>query len=723
MEEQTTVVKSEAVPSYEVGANALDVSQDVLDRIGKEYAERYFRLRRARERSSWEQDVADAFDAYHLNPPKKPLPYEGAANLRCVLPRIGADSFHANVMYTIFGNGFSAKVQPDYTSKDYIVEADKGADFLKVVLEHECGLYAAVDNADWKAETYGVGYLEPRYVRQVAFDIERYKDERIVPEIDPVSGEVTERKTSRWKTRKVKRTLFDGVKIDSLPVRSVTVSPFVRDLKQAVEHDAVFKDYRAQLKTLRMQAKDYDDQPAYYIKGQVEKVSLWATAKVVSGDDSLLEQAKQDFDGFSLHDKVCAEALDLVEVYAWEDVDGDGTPENVCFSLHPESGTVMRVSLTPCRITEIRPRPVDERFYGEGIYKAGLPLFEEWEAVHNWRVNAGQWENMPMGVYEAGGRFNPEEITFTPGHFYPVDRAGGVQFLQTPGVRPSYYQEENLLLMYFERIFGLNENMQGVVSSKDTSATENIQVTQRSGIRFSNPMNRIMQAINEVVGNVWDLYGKCAPADKEYYLTGIGKAGRVLKMTKGDYKNQLKFKLEVSSIFDVQLMRDTWMLAFKMFRADPMVGAHPAAVYELFKNTMKGMGINLDIPKPPQADVLSPSLEHELMAKGQEVEPEIGEDYEEHLRQHLAFTQTEEYEEWSDEDKQALLVHIDKTQILKKTIEQNNLNRSGVYEGGMAPEGPSVTATRNPSQLFNNMRVGESGPSAGANVRNGARPQ
>jgi hypothetical protein len=196
------------------------------------------------------------------------------------------------------------------------------------------------------------------------------------------------------------------------------------------------------------------------------------------------------------------------------------------------------------------------------------------------------------------------------------------------------------------------------------------------------------------------------------------------KMTRSDFSVQLKFKFNIATIHDQQLLRDTWLMAFKMFREDPLIMSHPAATYELFKNTLRGMGITLDIPKPPQADAVSPSEEHEMIERGLQVEPIPGEDYDYHLKQHKAWTETDKFKDWPVEKQMELMAHIDMTKILKQTLEAANLNKSGVFEGmptgeGMQPQMPGMTATKNPSQMFNTMRAGETGKSMTQNTRNG----
>jgi hypothetical protein len=139
---------------------------------------------------------------------------------------------------------------------------------------------------------------------------------------------------------------------------------------------------------------------------------------------------------------------------------------------------------------------------------------------------------------------------------------------------------------------------------------------------------------------------------------------------------------------------------------------------------MRKVGCDLPLLKPVQATAISPFLEHDLIREGKTVEPVEGEDVEEHLTAHQAFIDTEEFKEWPTWAQQALLLHYDKTQILKQTLASANLNSSGIFEGmpggGMASQ-PGMTATRNPTQAFNNLRVEETPKSMQQNTANGFR--
>lgn len=728
--ETSELLKSEQLPEYaEADGSNVKLSADKLRSLGMDLSERFSSISKYRERGQWEQDKADAFDAYHMVEKQRDLAYAGAANLRCILPRIGVDAWQANIMYSIFGNGNRSVVRPKLILPEFQNQAKRTANFLSVQLEHEADFYSVCDDAIKKAGTYGIAYLEPRYVTECAYETVKETIEESIPESDPVTGETSIKTSKRSVTKKKKVSTFDGIKIESLPVESVYVSPFARNLDEAVKNDGLYKAFTLTWEVVENRSrKGPDGQDAFYYPEAVKTLKGSVVKRVLNvRDDSALEQAKSHVDGFWLDYKCAKERIDLVEAHLWKDIDGDNIPEKIAVTLEPISGTVLRVSLAKCRIVEIRPWPIDERFYGESIPSQSKQVASEWEAIHNMRVNAGQWENTVFGFYRAGGRFNPSEITIQPGMFYPVDNPLDVQFAPTPGVRQSYFNEEGLLVNYFERITGLTENIQGLSSSRAQTATEQINATQKASIRLSNPLTRVVMSLEKLLGHMVDLNRDCAPKFKEYAISGIGAYPIFDKVYKDDYNTQLTYKLDIGTIFDEQLERDKWLMAYRMFIQDPNVMQHPAAVYDLTTKTLEAQGIQLNIPKPPQAKVLSAWEKLEIVQRGELVEPEVGEDYDESLKVYMAVLKSEKVKRMDDNQVQALMTLISKTQILKQTLEASNLNQSGqvppemlqMMQGMTPPTQPGVTQTRNPSQKFNTSRVGQTSASELNNAKNG----
>lgn len=717
---ETDVKKTEALPDYHVGSkNDFTPSEDVLRRLGEFLAMRLRKLKTLRDNSKWEKDKARAFDAYHMVPKKdRPLPFPGASNLSSPLSRIGVDAFHSNVMSSLFANGKQLLIKPVINQKAFASTARKAADYMTYVMNYEADSYMVVDDADKKAQMYGSGYLEPSYVKEEAWDTVEVTETKQEPAIDPSTGEVVLNETVETRTEKKKRTTFDGIRIQSIPIESIYKSPFIPTIKQAVKDDAVFKVFQTSLAKLKEGAKKQGDQPSFYIKKQVDQIEPLITTKMVSRLTDL-EQSRAKYDGFFIDMLSVDERIDLAEGYLWYDIDGDGIKEQVRATFHPELGTVIRVTLGPCRIVEMVPRPIDGRGEGESIPKICEHLDDEWENFHNTRANAGQWENTTFGFYRAGGRLNPQQITIRPGHFYPVDNPQEVQFANIPRVGSSFFQEEGLILNYFERIFALDENIQGISSKGAQTATETIRVSSKASVRFANPFNRIVSAIDELLEHIWELNQECAPPMKEFYIVGEDGQPMFDRMEKYDYSAKLKFTVEVSSIFDQQLTRDTMLLAYRMFLVNPLVQQHPEVLWDLSQKSLTALNVGVELPKPPQAKTLSPFEEHEMAKRGEFVEPEVGEDTKFHYKTHLRQAQDPSFKEWPPEAQQWLIMHLDKTTILEKTLESANLNKSGMFSGNPMMPQPGLTANRNPTQMFNTMKVGESGKSAMQNTQNG----
>lgn len=712
----------EAMPEQRADADCLDsLSGKKIEELGTRLKARLEDLKSMRDRKQWESDKILDFNYFHLQEPAKQLPYAGYPNTCCPFARIGADTAHANDMFTFGGQSGKFTVLPEYVSRSHIDKADRSAKFMTYVLNYESDFYTALDDADLNSHKYSIGYLEPVYIKECEYVNQVVTTEETVPEINELTGEVTAKQVKRKKSERVKKIKFDGVKIKSLKPESVYVSPFFETIEDAVKYDAVFKVCRYPVRMLEAMAKPFDkESKPFFDMARVRKVK----DKIADEVRSNFEMAKMAYDGFQIELETAKKEVELAEAHCWDDVNGDGIPEKITVIFEAMSGTVLRLSYSPCRIVVLRPRPVDGRWYGESTRKLSDPFAKEWEAIRNQRVAKGQWSNLPFGFYKAGGRLNPATMTMMPGKMYPVDDPNSINFPQLPPVDGSYFQEEQLLWNYLERVLALGDNVQGLAAKGDQSATESINVQQRASIRLSNPINRIAVALNDLMGHIWDLNKQCAPKIKEFKVAGVGNGMPVFdKITQADYDVQVSFKLNMATMFDVQLARDTALLNYKTFMANPLVMNNPAALYELTKDTMKKVGCELPLTVPPQAKAISPFLAIDMLRAGKEIEPMEGIDTDEYITVFQEFMKGDDYKEWPEWAKQAMAIYFDKVQILKQTLAAGNLNMSGIFEGmpgggGMAPQ-PSFTASKNPSQTFNSLRVEETPKSMKENVKNG----
>lgn len=711
------IVKEEQLPEEDVGSrNEINPSQETLDNLGSFLLNRFQKLKGLTERSQWENDKAAAFNAYHMVPRPRSLPFEGAANLPCPLPRIGVDSFHANVMSSLFANGTGMRVKPLIIQREFSRKAEKASLYMNYVMNFEANTYEVTDDADRKSQMFGIGYIEPMYVKEERWETSDIIEKTQEPVVDEL-GNVTIKEKSSKKRVKKKRIVFDGVKFESIPVESIYFSPFYRTLEEAHKSDVVFKRCDKPFKTLKDRSTKSKEAPAIYKRSQVEKIAV-SLFNQMKKEYTALSQARADYDGFYFDLVPVEEMVALAEAYLWFDVDGDEIKESVKVTFDTKTGTVIRTVLSPMRIVEFVPRPIDERLIGEGIPKICVPLSDEWENFHNTRSNAGQWEHGFFGFYRAGGRFNPQQYTIKPNHFYPVDDPREVSFPQTQRVSSSYFQEEQMILNYFERIFALSENIQGVASKGGTTATENMNLNQRSSIRFMNPFNRIVTQMNKLINHAWDLSCECAPGEKEFYVVGTDGVPIFDKMTRDDYSSRFQFEIVVSNVFDAQQTRDTALLAYRLFLVNPFVQQHPELMWEISQKTLDALDLDIDIPKPDQAKVHSAYEALDLIKNGEMLEPEVGIDYDHHMKVFMNEFESEEVRDLDGEVLKNLILYVDKLKILKATLEAANLNRSGMFPQGQMGQ-PGLTVSRNPGQRMNTTRVSESGKSMNQNLKNG----
>jgi len=724
MDQEIEIKNVQSLPEYASEAEQIEnLSAEKLEDLGKKAKTRLDELKSQRLSSQYEMERQKDFEAYHMIPPRKPLPYIGYPNMACPLPRIGTDTFHANVMFTFGGQEGQFNVLPDFLSSSHMDVAKRAAQYMTYVLNYEAGLYTALDKADMDANKYENGYLKARYVIQEEWVTRMVTTEKVVPSTDPVTKAVTRKTVTTKKKEKVKVKIFDGVKVERINPANCYASPFIETVQEAVNKDYFFEVEHYNVRFLEEQTIAPKGEKSFFNKAAVDRIKESRRNNIVSR----LERNKQQYDGYQVDLEVNLSPVELAEAHFRTDIDEDGLAEKVALVFDTETGIPVRISFAKCRVVKITPRPIDGRWDGESIRKVASTLVTEWEAIHNQRVAKGQWSNLPFFFYKSGGRFNPQAITLMPGKGYPLDSPGDVNFPQVPPPDPSYFNEEQLLMNYFDRVLALGDVIQGLQGKADASATNTIQSSQRAGIRLSNPINRIGMALQELLGHIWDLNKLCAPEVKEYKVAGVGDGTPIFnKISRTDYDTQVGFKLHMATLADVQLLRDTAMLNYRTFITNPMITSNPDSFYQLTKQTMDALGVKVKIPAPEQSKALSVFETLDLIEQGEQVDPVVGIDPDEHMKGIDAFMESEDFQDWNQEQRTALYLYYDKVQILKQTLQSANLNQSGVYTGGNPanpqagpqPTPPTMTANRNPTQKFNTMRVSNSPQSQRQNLAN-----
>lgn len=662
------------------------------------------------DRTALETEWADNQNRYESTFSKATGPWPGSSDIRPPLSRVVADTFQAIYMNSLFGNRSKVRAYP--LGVDDAPKAEKNQKFMKYVLDQEVGFYDLADKftTDFLGPT-GNAFLEPRYVVE-----QEDREEEVVEMVsenpdDPLSPKHEVKRIDTYT-----ETVFDGDRVDIISAEHIYAGPAWENAAEAAERDILIKVMPQSLEEIRRKAKGAT--PRYHNVDKLDQIPSYQ-------NPSLLQLAKQKVDNITKEYLKGRQVIRNSEVYLWWKIKGE-KEERIIATMDIESGVIFRVIKGRCRIVHLKPYPVRGRFWGRSPLSIVKPLQKHLDAIVNQRVDAGTIANLPHGFYRAGGTFNPQVFSIMPAHMYPVENPGDVAWAPTPKVDSSLYNEEAKVWEYVERLFGLNENQQGVANKSATTATEAIEISRRASVKFGAPFQRIVHQLNPLLQHIHDLNYEFCPAEKTFRILGRDGVPVFSKYTREDSKARLNYAFEIETIFDEQLARDTMMLAFRMWRSDPQIMLNRAYLYRLTRDTMDAVigDSTAYLPVPEEAKLPSAEEAIQLILGGEKLEPKPGIDPENYLRVFAAFIDSEEFGTFRNDQQHAIFGFFAKVKFMKEVFDKFNLNNSGQYEGMMSQMAggmPPVTANKNPSQTFNQLKVGEGGNSAMQNNKNGMK--
>lgn len=652
------------------------------------------------DRAALEAEWADNQNRYEATFAKASGPWPGSSDIRPPLSRVVVDTLQAIYMNSLFGNRSKVRAYP--LGADDAPKAAKNEKYMKYVLDQEVGMYDLADKftSDFLGPT-GNAFLEPRYVVE-----QEDREERITEEIqtnpdDPMSPK---QKVERMDT--YTETVFDGNKVDIIPSEHIYAGASWENALEAAERDILIKVMPQSLEEIRRKAKGVN--PKYHNVELLESLPSYQTP-------SLLTLAKQHTDNITREYLTGRKVIRNSEVYLWWKIKGD-KEERIIVTMDIESGVIFRVIKARCRIVHLKAYPVRGRFWGRSPLSIVKPLQKHLDAIVNQRVDAGTIANLPVMFYRAGGTFNPNMFSYMPAHAYPVDNPGDVAWAPTPKVDGSFWNEEAKVWEYIERLFGLNENQQGVANKSATTATEAIEISRRASVKFGSPFQRIVHQLNALPNHLHDLNYEFAPAEKTFRILGRDGVPVFAKYTRSDSKARLNYAFEIETIFDEQLARDTMLLAYRMWSVKPQIMLNPAYDYRLTRDSMEAVigDSTAYLPVPEEAKLPSAEEAIQLILAGDRLEPKPGIDTENYLRVFAVFIDSDEFRTFRNDQQHQILGFFSKVKFMQEVFNKFNLNQSGKFEGAMDQMMgglPPVTATKNPAQTMNQTKVGETGNS------------
>jgi hypothetical protein len=266
-------------------------------------------------------------------------------------------------------------------------------------------------------------------------------------------------------------------------------------------------------------------------------------------------------------------------------------------------------------------------------------LQAELNTIHNQRLDSATMRICSPIFYNRGSDFDAAKFNISPGLTVPVDDVRNILQLNSPDAAISQYREEDMVWKYVEQSSGVNQPMQGIQTSGDTTATEVATMSERAGVRFEMIYQRYENSFKEqyeLVALFDQLY---MSPEKEFRVLGRDGQFRWDAIKKIEMAGKLDLEIFGSSVSNETQDIQRAQMVYQTGIGNPLVMSNSLALYENAKYLYERLGVmNLDrmIPKPPQAAVRTPEEEHELMYNGRPIDPDLREDAQSHLLTHIA---------------------------------------------------------------------------------------
>lgn len=592
-------------------------------------------------RSKWLQDKEEGLNLYWGIRKSKDFPFKNCANLHVPLIRTIADTLHSNIMGSI-DTEKPISIMP--VGPEDVPKARRVEKVLNWQLSTQVDYNDLVDKISQSTLIYGIAPVKVRYVID--------KD---------VKGKVR----------------FDGVKINVvhperilIPSDAPTID--VEDMEFIMQEIPMSK---SDLKK-RIASKSFDKIP----EDELDKIGILAS-QASRSDEDYLENVRSFYTGMETdhaEDKIDKRYVTVIEWYGHFDYNGDGIDEPVMAYILKENKRILRA------VPWERRRPFVIVAFSEVLHKAtgeSLPdllkdINRELDTLHNQRVDAVTIANIPPFFFDPVGGFNPNEIVLTPGTGIPTNGRpqDAVYFPTLNTVRPEMYQEEEQLYQYAERMLGAGANVQGVMNTKRVTATEIATTDRRSGIRFLTIFNRIRKGLKEIARLVLELDEEYMPKEIQVRVTGLGSEQPIFEtISRDDLGAQVDIMVRGNSILDEQAEKSEMMQAYQIGIMNPLISSDPIAIYELTRDLFLKLNIKrVDsyLRQPMDEIPKTPDEEHNLFMQEEYVEPNIRENYEDHLAKHAeVINNSDKFDLLSNVAKNNLMRHYSDTMRMKQQIE------------------------------------------------------
>lgn len=226
-----------------------------------------------------------------------------------------------------------------------------------------------------------------------------------------------------------------------------------------------------------------------------EDNNLWANVEDIKGQARYTQTDKERIDSTlrstqsSPGDVESTGIYDIIEFWAYYDVNDDGVMEDILVHYHAKTHTILSASYNKLGVRPIRNIPFYMKPYsleGQGVVELSKDLQQEINGLHNLRNDGIHMTESPVWAVKRGSGMRPKEQIFPGKVLFLNDPTQDIHLLQNS---KQYIETEKLESMdysYMERATGIQDISGGfssqLLKSRDTASSQSLRMQAGSEV-------------------------------------------------------------------------------------------------------------------------------------------------------------------------------------------------------------------------------------------------
>ena len=296
--------------------------------------------------------------------------------------------------------------------------------------------------------------------------------------------------------------------------------------------------------------------------------------KVLSRDPSKIDDARKEQlqrMGISVDESKDTGLYDICEMHRYEDVDGDGIPEDIIMWFDHLTQTYLRTEFNDLGIREWVAIPYFARpyeLYGMGTGWMVQGMQDELDALHNMRVDGLMLSMLQMYITRRGSSIAPNE-TFRPlKQIIADDPTKDFIPVKFPDISPSTVQAELLAKDYGDRAATMSDALMGQESwanrSRNTASGTMFLANKGMNVFDGGILDGVTDAYDEI-GQIIGfqlIRNKERAEDLQYLIPEEHWAGfqEVLNMPVEDIPTRFRFRIQTTEAEQTEQAKQQMML-------------------------------------------------------------------------------------------------------------------------------------------------------------------